>query len=528
MASWTCDGEPKNGKPYPNMGGAHEPHENFGPDCTVCGLPRESMQTTKLSPPAKPWLLPVGIIVALLLLLLGFLWSRRCSEGEVRRAGDCVVENPTPTPTPLVPSSVSAPLPSERISSGERALFRSEGNENLDRGTEAFALGNYQQAEELFARAAEGANNKPEPQIYLQNARARLEGNPLKIAAVVPVDNRETSAEEILRGLADAQQQFNDSRSGDRLLEIIIVNDGNDEKIAEQAGAELAGDRDILAVIGHNSSDATIRALPAYDAAGLPVISPTSTSTEINSEVFFRTVTSDLAAGRKLAEFAEPKYDRVAIAYDAQSTYSNSLLQAFKNVFPSQKIVEEIDLRQNNLDAADFVSRNADTGVEALLLLPNTDTASIAIELARANHALPVGKRMKLLGGDALYSPATLIEGGNAVRGLTLAVSWILQNYDPNSYAGNAETRWEGRISWRTATSYDAGVAIASVLKNNSSRPQIIEDLKALELSRAQTSGVKLKFDSSGDLNREPFLAIVDADAPKPEGAKLGFKWLPD
>ena len=43
MPSWTCDGIPKDGKEYPDLGGAHEPAENYSLDCDICGLPKEAV-----------------------------------------------------------------------------------------------------------------------------------------------------------------------------------------------------------------------------------------------------------------------------------------------------------------------------------------------------------------------------------------------------------------------------------------------------------------------------------------------------
>lgn len=45
MASWTCDGVPKDGQKYPNQNppGKHEPYENFGADCVMCSLPKEAI-----------------------------------------------------------------------------------------------------------------------------------------------------------------------------------------------------------------------------------------------------------------------------------------------------------------------------------------------------------------------------------------------------------------------------------------------------------------------------------------------------
>lgn len=50
MPSWTCDGIPKDGKEYPDFGGAHEPYENYSSECDICGLPEKS-QGTHVEPP---------------------------------------------------------------------------------------------------------------------------------------------------------------------------------------------------------------------------------------------------------------------------------------------------------------------------------------------------------------------------------------------------------------------------------------------------------------------------------------------
>ncbi|MGV2388634.1 MAG UNVERIFIED_CONTAM: hypothetical protein LVR29_10970 [Microcystis novacekii LVE1205-3] len=46
MTTWQCDGIPKDGKTYPQaIAGGHEPCENTTPDCPICGLPREAMES---------------------------------------------------------------------------------------------------------------------------------------------------------------------------------------------------------------------------------------------------------------------------------------------------------------------------------------------------------------------------------------------------------------------------------------------------------------------------------------------------
>jgi len=53
QGNWICDGEPKNNNQQYNGTGPHEPEENSGGYCVICGLPREAMERSlvkKVSP----------------------------------------------------------------------------------------------------------------------------------------------------------------------------------------------------------------------------------------------------------------------------------------------------------------------------------------------------------------------------------------------------------------------------------------------------------------------------------------------
>ncbi|MEW6492770.1 MAG: ABC transporter substrate-binding protein [Cyanobacteriota bacterium] len=379
----------------------------------------------------------------------------------------------------------------------------------------------------FFARAVEAAPNDPEPQIYLNNIKARQQGSPFKLAVAVPVDYQEDAAREILRGVADAQTQFNDVGGKDgRLLEIVIANDASKPAVARKIAQQLVANPEVLGVIGHTSSEVSSAALSEYGKAELAMVSPTSTSTSLKNSVFFRTVPSDKVAGEKLAKYAKNtlRLEKVMIFYDSQDSYSRSLKQAFETKLTKLggKVVSLVDMTNPKLDAKGQIKQSMDHNqVQAAVLLPSLQTASVAISIARANAELPQNKRLQLLGGDGLYLPETLIQGGSAVEGLTIAVTW---SDETSSYARVAEKRWKGRVNWRTATSYDAAQALINALSSNATRKTVLENLRSLELSCHETSGEKLRFWATGDPDRESRLVRVDKNAPAPSGSRLGFK----
>jgi ABC-type branched-subunit amino acid transport system substrate-binding protein len=462
---------------------------------------------------AKRWRRAAAAAVVIATLSAGggfvsWLNSTSCPDGQVRLGRSCLLVT----------------------SSGESILFRSQGNFDLGRGVDAFKSGKYKEAKKFFEKAVASAPNDPEPQIYLNNAKARLEssqGSPFTLAVVVPVENNATDAKEVLRGVADAQTKFNNDKGlNGRLLEIIIVNDGDNPDIAKRVAQLLAANPAVLGVIGHTSSETSYPALPEYEKAGMAMVSPASTSSYLKSKVFFRTVPSTIVASEKLAEYAKKKLylDKVVIFYDSKSVYSERAKQDFEKAFTEQKgsVVRFVDLRDSNLDAKAEIERSVNRHqVRAVVLLPSTQTISVAISVARANSQLPQQQRLRLLGGTALYSPNTLIQGRSAVEGLILNVPWF--DDGTSSYANEAKQKWNGDINWRTTGGYDATQALIKALSNNAKRETVLQNLRYVDLSPEKTSGDRLRFFASGDPDREYRLVCVRRGGSSPQGSEYGF-----
>jgi ABC-type branched-subunit amino acid transport system substrate-binding protein len=436
--------------------------------------------------------------------------SRTCPPGEKKELGVfCVVDN-------------------SKISRGERTLFPNNNNPSRDQGIAAFKNGNYQEAAKLFQQAIKANQNDPEVVIYYNNARARQQGSPFILAVVVPIGTNPNDAQEILRGVAQAQNQFNDNKGlNNRFLEIVIANDDN-TKSAQQVAQQLVKDNSILGVIGHNSSDATQEALPEYEKASLAIISPTAASILLKSSVFFRAVYSDQVTGTKLAEytFNNLKLKRAVIFANPNSPYSNSIREVFTNRFEKLggEVVRKplIDLTDINFDARGEISATVysrDKFAQAAILFPDTqstDTAiKIATEITRRNARLKDDpqsgrvKELKMLGGGSLYGNETLDKGGNNVEGLIVAIPWFRETPQAKDFAQKSEKKWGGGISWRTATSFDATQTFIKALSNNATRTNLLEKLPSIKLDSNETSGYQLKFTEEREREGQSILVQV-------------------
>ena len=410
-------------------------------------------------------------------------------------------------------------LEQQLLSQGERTLFTGNPNTNRDRGIKAFKKNEYSKAIEFFEQAKEASPNDPEPRIYFNNAKALKQGNPVTLAVVVPLDTEDETAAEILRGVAQAQDSFNSSGGAKgRLLKIVIAKDGNETKQAEQVAQELTKKLNIMGVIGHYTSKATEAALPEYEKNGIATISPSSTSISLKSKVFFRTVPNDRKTGQELATYAiKNHYKRVVIFKSDKDPYSDSITEEFQNSFKKQGgtvVGEPINLTNSELKANDEVLKmyHNDTQANAAILLPSTNNISDVVEIARAAQTLNNAgtKKLQLLGADVLYSPK-ILEYRKAVEGLVLAVPWFRDEPNSKKFAKASEKIWEGRVSWTTATSYDATQAFIKALSssNNLSRETVLDKLKSINLEANQTSGNPLSFKDGERQGQEPVLVKV-------------------
>ncbi|WP_375499389.1 ABC transporter substrate-binding protein [uncultured Nostoc sp.] len=411
-----------------------------------------------------------------------------------------------------------------RISRGDRTLFPGIQNSDRDQGIDSFNNKNYIDAEKYFKQAVKTNLNDPEVLIYQNNARAIKQGNPLTLATVVPATNRTDLAQEILRGIAQAQNQFNEQGGlNGRLLEIIIADDANQENTAKVVAEELVKQKSILGVIGHSSSHVTKAALNIYEAANLAVISPTSSSTTLQSPVFFRTVDSDEETGKDLAEYAlKLKLKKAVIFCNPNDPYSNSIREEFRNQFErvNGQIAGKpcINLADPSFNEYKIKSLLDQYQPQAMLLFPDTQHLPAAITIAKAHKEwlemqIPQQKQeVKLLGGASLYSNQILEEGGDAVEGLVVAVPWFRDAPKSKSFAQKAENQWKAPISWNTATSFDATQVFIESFKQSShlSKATILGSLPNVRVLSNNTSGEKLMFDkNSREIKRKYIMIIV-------------------
>jgi branched-chain amino acid transport system substrate-binding protein len=421
------------------------------------------------------------------------------------------------------PPKIAADAVASDPSTGGKILFQRELNPEKQAAAKAIAEENYPEAESLFEQSLNKQHNDPEALIYLNNARI---GNSqaYSIAVPVPIGTEETSAKEILRGVAQAQSAINKQGGINNIpLKVLIVNDNNDPQTAQQVAQELVNNKDILGVVGHFSSGVTLATAPIYEQNKLVAISPSSTSIAISDagEYIFRTVPSDRFTSSALAKYflERLKLREAVIIYNSQSAYSRSLQETFTTDIVSNggEVVMEVDLSENNFNPVQTLKAAQERKAEALVLLNDSTIIDKAYLLMQLNN-----RNLPLLGGDSLYKPQTLEIVGEKAQGLVLGVPWHALGSANPQFSAAARSLWGGDVNWRTAMAYDATQALREALAKNPSRSGIQVTLSESGFNVIGASG-SIKFLKSGDRNAGVQLVEVQPG----DRSSYGYDFVP-
>jgi ABC-type branched-subunit amino acid transport system substrate-binding protein len=439
------------------------------------------------------------------------------------------------------------PQQSNSISCGEKSLLSEAALESIlgsnvaqnaeakKAGIKYFKESNWLKAQASFQQVWENSQD-PEALIYLNNSKIHLNAVQRRaaIAVVAPLNGSKSSINKglnILRGAAMAQQQALEKGLG---LQIVLIDDHNNPNDAVGLAQELVKRRGIVAVIGHHVSDATGAALKIYDQNKMVLISPTSTSQELNTyasrenNIFFRTVASDDTTAIRMADFLlrSAKLNRVAVFYNPDKSYSRSLAKAFKKNYQllQGQIIADPN-QQFHLSCtgcnkgAPFQLKQAiqyakAQGAQAFMVLPDametgSNAMAEAIELIQAAGEIPI------VTGDAMAGENRLLDSDITAK-IVIASNWeVSQNpnsplakfWQPKSGQGRA-------IAWQTYTTYNASQVLITALQQDPSldRSTLRQRIAANGFSAPGASG-DIRFDG-GELQQPQVTLTTIAPCP--------------
>ncbi|NEQ71339.1 MAG: ABC transporter substrate-binding protein [Symploca sp. SIO2D2] len=450
-----------------------------------------------------------------------------------------------------------------------------------------YQQGLYYQAVKCFLDAWEkglaiyGVGN-PEILIYINNClleykKSLLQERGIKIytlAVVVPFyHNQGQVAAETLRGVAQMQLQVNlqsfeaislekeislaqikpkmffslHDLASPIALKIFIVNDPNNlydpyNQTAENL-VQLAPKLNLLAVIGHYSSEMTAKALDVYTKHSILLVNSSSTSNEFSlltggeALSFYRLTTPDCFNAKRLADYllnapSKSTRKKVAIIYNQNSSYSQSYKTSVKRYLEQQQeqftfLAECGYISENYAQIQAYLENIKQNGVDLIIIIPDGGIEPSSLNnvglISRLNlkHCLIAGSAT-FFHNNVLHWIEEQSQYHDISPGDCQIVACIPWHWDSQQNGSNSSNSlgqhfcqigtqlWgEENLTWRSATAFDSVLVILKILAKDDiqgCQSLLIKMNQYFKEEKKQVKGVTgiIEFDQQGNRINPP------------------------
>lgn len=419
-----------------------------------------------------------------------------------------------------------------------RGSIRNRAAEQFQQRKSIKALNNYHKSWQKERRDAETL-------IYYNNALLdanNIDYHTISIAVPLSSDpdqaiNSSSVAQDFLRGIAQAQTEVNLSLGVDhpdidsqlslfnflthrrvspgknKGLKVIIADDGNNDQQAQQMAQDISDTKNILGVVGHYTSQMTLKTIDIYQQKNLPQVSYGSTTKDLTEDPqtnFFRVVYTNKEEAATLLKYTQQsklKDKKIAIFYNPSSPYSNRLKIELENQIKDLNqedisIVKRFDLADEEGFSVNSALKQLDElGVTICFLIPDgqiTNSLAKSIEVLKQDN----GQRLMLGGNVLINSKVRQIETEQPLN-LILSTFWHPTAAKESKFQQQSKRLWGTNVNGGTAMSYDATLALIEAIKRqpNPNRKGTIKQLtsKDFSVSNGATGEIFFNTPQNGD-----------------------------
>ena len=287
-------------------------------------------------------------------------------------------------------------------------------------------------------------------------------------------------------------------------FELVAEDDAGEPKQATAVAQKLV-DAKINGMVGHETSGTTIPASKIYHAAGIPQISPSSTSPMYTRQGFnttFRVVANDVQLGQALGRYAtgSMKARRVAVV-DDRTAYGQGLVTEFARSLQSQggTVVAKEFTNDKATDFSAIITRIRATKPDLVFFGGMSATAGPMLRQMKQ-----LGMNVRMMGGDGLCSDEIhKLSGGTMADGqVVCAEAGGVQGEARaamDKFRADYKRRFGIDVQINAPYAFDAVMTMAeAMVKAGSSQPAKYLPV----LARIQHKGVTgpIAFDARGDV----------------------------
>ena len=258
-----------------------------------------------------------------------------------------------------------------------------------------------------------GSNNTEEPE-----ANAAVEGVEVKVGFAAPLTGDNAVYGQGMKRAVELA--FKEANMSEEVLaagyEFVLraEDDQGDPKQAVNVANLLAGDSDVIGVIGHFNSGCTIPASPVYEEAGMAMVTVSSNPqiTAQGFDVVNRIVARDDAQGSFAAGlvYEDLGYTRVAVIDDS-TPYGQGLADEFVKTFEAigGELVAREAIQTREVDFTALVTRIRSLEPDAVYYAgAHTEGGLISKQMTEGDLDVP------LIGGDIIFSDEYITIAGAA------------------------------------------------------------------------------------------------------------------
>jgi len=287
-------------------------------------------------------------------------------------------------------------------------------------------------------------------------------------------------------------------------FELVAEDDGGDPKQATNVAQKLVDAR-VNGVVGHETSGTTIPASKIYHQAGIPQISPSSTSPKYTQQGFntaFRVVANDIQLGRALGHYAvkDMGVKRVAVI-DDRTAYGQGLATEFAKGLQQQgaQVVAKEFTHDKATDFNAILTKIRATKPDLVFF---GGMSAVAGPMLRQMKQL--GMNVKMMGGDGICSDEIhKLSGGAMADGQVFCAE--AGGVDAAGRAGldkfraDYKKRFGIEVQINAPYAYDAVMTMAdAMVKAGATAPAAY--LPTLAKTRYQGVTGPISFDARGDI----------------------------
>ena len=300
-----------------------------------------------------------------------------------------------------------------------------------------------------------------------------------------------------LNGAKLAVKQFNTANPNCKVTMQEFDTQGNADQATPIAN-QVAQDQSFVGVIGGHFSGESKATMPIYEAAGMVMVSPSATATELTAggnKSFHRVVGNDGTQGAAAVEYIKnvSKSQKVFLIDDGQ-TYGVGIIDVVKKGLGATVAgSDKVQTDQTNFDAT--ISKMKSAQADLIAYGGYTNEAAPLLKQARA-----AGITAKFLGFDGLYDPGFPKGAGDAANDAVVTCPCLPADKAGGTFAKDYQAEYKIAPGSYGAEGFDgANVFLDGFKAGKKTRADLLAWVDAYD---KQGVSKYIKFDPTGDVDK--------------------------